>query len=629
LLELSVTVDAAGEPEEPAPSRRAAPPAPADLAADFPQLEIIALVGEGGMGCVYRARHRQLERDVALKILAPGAEDDTRFEERFLREARALAKLDHPGIVRVHDFGKAGRRWFLVMEFVEGTNLRQLLREKRVAPREALAIVPQLCDALQYAHDEGVVHRDIKPENVLVDAKGRVKLADFGLAKLVDSDGDGAGRSRSDQVLGTLHYMAPEQSTRPRDVDHRADIYSLGVVFYEMLTGELPLGRFEPPSKRVRVDVRLDEIVLKSLERAPERRYQHAVDVRTDLDEMGATDPAPEEFRGFYVHAHLDGPVAQRVFWGATMLVCWVIYWTWFEHALASLAVLCGSIVAVSGMRSSVAPRWSELRVYLAIPVHSLGSVAFVVDRIHRWESATSDYFAQATIQNWIGFGGQRVRALAAESLGSGSYGTELVGSWHVGRWPIFEYEFWLPVAIALWLASAALLFSRGVRPTWRVEVREFGSALLLTGVTLAAALLAVVRPAFRAVSPVELAQRAHVQSSLEQAESAVKSLASDSELTSQVLVEWNVTDRDASHKLGRARLVAIESESPLKRWRFDLLRGPQRVLPRIAVTLVELEGRPGCEVEWHLGALASDQQERAAAWRELGASIVARIEGR
>jgi serine/threonine protein kinase len=156
------------------------PPSIDQLAADFPQLEFEALVGQGGMGCVYRARHVQLGRTVALKILAPGAEYDARFEERFLREARALAKLDHPGIVRVYDFGRAGNRWYLLMEFVEGANLRGLLDGGRVSPELALGIVPQLCDALEYAHSVGVVHRDIKPENVLIDASGRVKLADFG-----------------------------------------------------------------------------------------------------------------------------------------------------------------------------------------------------------------------------------------------------------------------------------------------------------------------------------------------------------------------------------------------------------------------------------------------------------------
>ena len=147
--------------------------------------------------------------------------------------------------------------------------------------------MPQICDALQFAHEAGIVHRDIKPENILLDAKGRVKIADFGLAKLLGDAGP-QHLTGTHQVMGTLHYMAPEQWERPRHVDHRADIYSLGVVFYEMLTGELPLGRFAPPSEKVQVDVRLDEVVLRALEKEPERRYQHASDVKTDVERITA-----------------------------------------------------------------------------------------------------------------------------------------------------------------------------------------------------------------------------------------------------------------------------------------------------------------------------------------------------
>jgi serine/threonine-protein kinase len=161
-----------------------------------------------------------------------------------------------------------------------------MIRAARVAPREALAIVAQMCDALQFAHDKGVVHRDIKPENVIVDRSGRVHVLDFGLARLVDPDIEGL--TRSGFVVGTPLYMAPEQWRTPLEVDHRADIYSLGVVFYELLTGELPVGRFPPPSQRAQLDVRLDEVVLKTLEREPERRYQKASEVKTDVQNVGA-----------------------------------------------------------------------------------------------------------------------------------------------------------------------------------------------------------------------------------------------------------------------------------------------------------------------------------------------------
>src|SRR5262249_20880604 len=252
-----------------------------ELARLFPQLQIISLLGAGGMGAVYKARQPTLDRFVALKVLPATSAGGVNFAERFNREARALARLSHPNIVAVHEFGQAGDLHYFIMEFVDGANLRQLERAGRLSPREALQIIPQICDALQYAHDEGVVHRDIKPENVLVDRKGRVKIADFGLAKVVGLDPEALRLTAENQVMGTPHYMAPEQLERPLAVDHRADIYSLGVVFYEMLTGDLPLGNFAPPSRKVSVDVRLDEVVLRALENDPEQRYQKASEVKS------------------------------------------------------------------------------------------------------------------------------------------------------------------------------------------------------------------------------------------------------------------------------------------------------------------------------------------------------------
>jgi serine/threonine-protein kinase len=203
------------------------------------------------MGAVYKARQLGLDRWVALKILPPDASRDPAFAQRFGREARALAKLNHPHIVSVFDSGQAGGLYYFVMEYVDGVNLREAIQTSELGPQEAMAIVPQLCDALQYAHDEGIVHRDIKPENVLLDKKGGVKIADFGLARLLDQSNENFTLTGTHQVMGTPRYMAPEQMKQSHEVDHRADIYSLGVVFYEMLTGELPLGRFAPPSRKV------------------------------------------------------------------------------------------------------------------------------------------------------------------------------------------------------------------------------------------------------------------------------------------------------------------------------------------------------------------------------------------
>src|SRR5687767_5259366 len=267
------------------------PPTIDEVARLFPQLEILELLGAGGMGAVYKGRQPALDRFVALKILPATNTSGINFAERFNREARALARLSHPNIVAVHEFGLAGALHYFIMEFVDGANLRQLERASRLSPREALQIIPQICDALQYAHDEGVVHRDIKPENVLVDRRGRVKIADFGLAKILGRDGESARLTLDGQVMGTPHYMAPEQVERPLTVDHRADIFSLGVVFYEMLTGELPLGKFPPPSRKVEVDVRLDEVVLRALEKEPDLRYQHASQVKTDLETVSRLPP--------------------------------------------------------------------------------------------------------------------------------------------------------------------------------------------------------------------------------------------------------------------------------------------------------------------------------------------------
>jgi serine/threonine protein kinase len=286
---------------------------PAEIAKLFPQLEILECLGRGGMGAVYKARQPRLDRLVALKILSPEKQDDPKFAERFEREARALARLSHPNIVTVYDFGEVGQAsslspadgqtgrmpvplYYLLMEFVDGLTLRQLFHTRKLAPAEALDIVPKICEALQYAHNEGIVHRDIKPENILLDKQGRVKIADFGIAKIIGQTPKDVSLTGAKDVVGTPHYMAPEQIEKPQTVDHRADIYSLGVVFYEMLTGELPLGKFQPPSScmhGLQIDVRLDEVVLRALEKEPARRYQQASVLKTEVETIAGSPVAP------------------------------------------------------------------------------------------------------------------------------------------------------------------------------------------------------------------------------------------------------------------------------------------------------------------------------------------------
>ena len=275
--------------EDDRPAGAFTPPPVERVAGLFPSLQILEPLGAGGMGAVYKARQTGLDRVVALKILPEELAADVKFALRFTREARTLAKLNHPNIVSVYEFGHVGDTYFFLMEYVEGTTLRNLVLSGGLRPEQALALVPPLCDALQFAHERGVIHRDVKPENILVAADGTAKVADFGLSRIVGDADPSATLTGTHQVMGTPRYMAPEQLAGTHGVDHRADIYSLGVVIYEMLTGELPVGRFEVPSRKVEVDVRLDDVVLRALATEPDRRYQQASEVKTDVQSIAAS----------------------------------------------------------------------------------------------------------------------------------------------------------------------------------------------------------------------------------------------------------------------------------------------------------------------------------------------------
>jgi len=343
-------------------SSRFTPPEPEELGKQFPKLEIIELVGQGGMGAVYKARQKQLDRTVALKILPPEVGQDAAFSERFAREARSLAKLNHPRIIAVFDFGhtKDGLYYF-IMEFVDGTDLRHVIHAGELSPKEALAIVPQICEALEYAHEEGIVHRDIKPENILIDKKGRVKIADFGLAKLLDKPAAAFTLTHPEQRMGTPLYMAPEQIEHPHEVDHRADIYSLGVVFYEMLTRELPIGRFAPPSQKVQVDVRLDEIVLHTLEKEPARRYQHASEIKTDVETITASPKAAATYARKI-------PPARRFSRAAIVGACWA------PLGVFAVAPLVIWLMLADGKRGGM--QFGQLELIIMFPIVLLGLTA-------------------------------------------------------------------------------------------------------------------------------------------------------------------------------------------------------------------------------------------------------------
>jgi serine/threonine protein kinase len=260
------------------------PPTPEELAALLPQFSIESILGQGGMGAVYKGMQVDLDRAVAIKVLSAELSADEQFVHRFKREARTLAKLHHPAILAVHDFGQTSQgHLYFVMEYVDGTDLRRVLKSSRLEPDQALEVVAQICDALQAAHERGVIHRDIKPANILLTSDGYVKLADFGLSRPAQED-DSGGLTLSNMVLGTPDYMSPEQ--RSGFSDHRTDIFALGVTLYEMLTGRPPRGAFVPPSRKVPVDIRIDDVVLKALQEEPELRYQQASEMRSALDQI-------------------------------------------------------------------------------------------------------------------------------------------------------------------------------------------------------------------------------------------------------------------------------------------------------------------------------------------------------
>ena len=269
------------------------PPTVEEVASFFPNYEVLAILGHGGMGAVYKARQIALDRLVALKLLPLEVSVNRDFADRFRREARAMAKLNHPHIIAVHDFGQTSEgQLFFAMEFVEGSNLHDIIRQVGLNPEQALFVVEQVCAALAYAHGKGIVHRDIKPANVMIDTESHVKVADFGLARLTEPTADISGSTLTGLVMGTPGYMAPEQM-RGMNVDHRADIYSLGVMLYEMLCRETPQGAFTPPSQRIGCDARIDQIVLKAMQQAPEHRYQSTTEMNAAVETARMPLPAP------------------------------------------------------------------------------------------------------------------------------------------------------------------------------------------------------------------------------------------------------------------------------------------------------------------------------------------------
>lgn len=268
------------------------------LAAAVDSIRVESEIGRGSMGVVFRAVQTKLERPVAVKVMPswPGADDN--FAERFLAEGRAMARLHHAHIVTIHDFGQTDCGLsYIVMEYVDGESLAGIAERGAVPPEQFVHVIAQVADALSYAHDLDIVHRDMKPDNILVDSTGRAKIADFGIAKL-EGPRHAARLTKTHQILGTPLYMAPEQALASRAVDHRADLYALGVMLHEGLTGELPGKDPEPPSATSKIDHRVDELVASLLVKDPADRESSAANVSRTCAEIARTWSTAPKKRG-------------------------------------------------------------------------------------------------------------------------------------------------------------------------------------------------------------------------------------------------------------------------------------------------------------------------------------------
>jgi len=248
----------------------------------FPRIagyEVLRVIGQGGMGVVYAAVQQSLQRPVAIKILAPHLESQTDVIGRFVREIHLLTRLTHPNIVDIIDAGVTddGRHYY-VMEYVDGLSLERIIRKHRVRPHTAVAILKQIVAGLKAAHKQGILHRDLKPGNILLDRNAVVRIADFGLAAIaVEHRDDNEPMTRTDGRLGTVGYMSPEQINNASDCDERSDIYAVGVIFYQMLTGQLPHGSFKPASELVPgLTSAADLLIEKCIRTDPSERYQTA-----------------------------------------------------------------------------------------------------------------------------------------------------------------------------------------------------------------------------------------------------------------------------------------------------------------------------------------------------------------
>lgn len=273
------------DPHHPVPFEA---PEPSRLAHLFPGFRIEYLIATGGMGAVYKAVQISLDRPVAIKILPREFGRDQEFRSSFETEAKTMARLNHPNLIAVYDFGEADGMLYIIMEFVPGKTLFHSAHDKAVAQEEAARIVVGVCEALAHAHEHGILHRDIKPSNILLDQQARPKIGDFGLARPI-----GAAVKDGETIFGTPHYTAPEVLKYPDKVDARADIFSIGVVLHELLTGKLPATDPRPPSAIIGCDPRFDAIIRRATHPSPDLRYVTAAEL---AKEIGVITSSPSGF---------------------------------------------------------------------------------------------------------------------------------------------------------------------------------------------------------------------------------------------------------------------------------------------------------------------------------------------
>jgi serine/threonine protein kinase len=349
------------------------------LPCQFGKYELLERVGSGGMGVVYRAKSFTPHRIVALKMLQSGAlatEDERR---RFREEAEKGGRLEHPGIVPVYDVGEFQGQMYFVMRYIEGQTLSRRVAEGPLSPREAARILSQVCDAIEFAHQRGVIHRDLKPSNIILDEKGQPHVTDFGLAK--DLDGVHESLTRTGAVLGTPAYMSPEQADGRRHlVGPVSDVYSLGSVLYHMLTGRPPfqathafeiqmmVREQEPTLPRFlnpKVDRDLEMIAMRALQKPPDLRQPSAAALQADLDAYLRGETPPSNSGRF---THIIGRLIRETH-HATILENWGLLWMW--HSVALFAICClTNVLHLSGIQNYL--------YYFALWTAGLGSWAAV-----------------------------------------------------------------------------------------------------------------------------------------------------------------------------------------------------------------------------------------------------------